>query len=218
MRISKILLTVCAAGACALLVSVRADDNPAQAAARAALMEKLNGTDDQSGAMPQQTNPPAQPTPPPIVVMPNGATVEQPNSSSVETNVVPTPAPAPTMPADVENKSKEASDEAAAKAKQDAEMAAAQKKADEAAAKKAKADQAAAEAKAKKEAKMAAEQKKSPAATVATETGATMIEAPPLPISAAKQAQLGALLEKYKADQITPAEYQAERAKILAQP
>jgi hypothetical protein len=46
----------------------------------------------------------------------------------------------------------------------------------------------------------------------------TPIEAPPLPITAAKQARLQALLEQYKADQITPAQYQAERQKILSEP
>ena len=39
-----------------------------------------------------------------------------------------------------------------------------------------------------------------------------------LPISATKQEQLQALLVKYKADQITPDEYQTQRAAILAQP
>jgi hypothetical protein len=42
--------------------------------------------------------------------------------------------------------------------------------------------------------------------------------APPLPISADKQAQLEQLLSRYKADEITPAQYQEERTKILAQP
>jgi len=44
------------------------------------------------------------------------------------------------------------------------------------------------------------------------------IVAPPLPISTSKESQLQALLEKYKADQITPAEYQKQRTAILAQP
>jgi hypothetical protein len=44
------------------------------------------------------------------------------------------------------------------------------------------------------------------------------IEAPPLPISSTKEAQLQALLEKYKANQITPEQYQTQRAKILAEP
>jgi len=45
-----------------------------------------------------------------------------------------------------------------------------------------------------------------------------VMTSPPLPISADKQQQLQALLEKYKADQLTPAEYQTQRAAILAQP
>jgi hypothetical protein len=50
------------------------------------------------------------------------------------------------------------------------------------------------------------------------ELGLKPIEAPLLPISAAKEAQLQALLVKYRADQITPEEYQKQRAEILAQP
>jgi hypothetical protein len=46
--------------------------------------------------------------------------------------------------------------------------------------------------------------------------GLQPITAPPLPISASQQAQLQALLEKYTASTITPEEYQAGRAKILA--
>jgi hypothetical protein len=42
--------------------------------------------------------------------------------------------------------------------------------------------------------------------------------APPLPISAEKQGQLQDLLSRYMADQITPTQYQEERAKIMAQP
>jgi hypothetical protein len=44
------------------------------------------------------------------------------------------------------------------------------------------------------------------------------IEGPPLPISADQNQRLTDLLQRYKTDQITPAEYQAERAKILAGP
>ena len=44
------------------------------------------------------------------------------------------------------------------------------------------------------------------------------ITGPPLPISAAKQSQLDILLDLYKADRITPAEYQKQRAAILAAP
>jgi hypothetical protein len=51
-----------------------------------------------------------------------------------------------------------------------------------------------------------------------TGLGLKPIEAPALPVSAAKEAQLKELLGKYKADQITPVEYQKQRAEILAQP
>jgi hypothetical protein len=40
---------------------------------------------------------------------------------------------------------------------------------------------------------------------------------PALPISVDKQQQLDGLLLRYKADQITPEQYQSERARILAQ-
>ncbi len=50
------------------------------------------------------------------------------------------------------------------------------------------------------------------------ELGLKPIDVPALPISATKEAQLRALLAKYKADQITPVEYQKQRAEILAQP
>jgi hypothetical protein len=50
------------------------------------------------------------------------------------------------------------------------------------------------------------------------ELGFKPIESPLLPVSAAQQAQLQALLAKYKANQVTPEEYHKQRAEILAQP
>jgi len=50
------------------------------------------------------------------------------------------------------------------------------------------------------------------------ELGLKPIEAPLLPVTATQQAQLRALLVKYKANQISPAEYHNQRAEILAQP
>jgi len=47
--------------------------------------------------------------------------------------------------------------------------------------------------------------------------GLKPIVAPPLPISPMQEAQLQALLEKYEANAITPEQYQAARAKILAE-
>jgi hypothetical protein len=43
-------------------------------------------------------------------------------------------------------------------------------------------------------------------------------EAIPSPFSAAKQQRLDALLSQYKADAITPQEYHAQRAAIIAAP
>jgi hypothetical protein len=43
------------------------------------------------------------------------------------------------------------------------------------------------------------------------------IEAPALPISSDKQQRLAELLQKYRADQLTPEQYHVERAKILGQ-
>jgi hypothetical protein len=42
-------------------------------------------------------------------------------------------------------------------------------------------------------------------------------DGPPLPISQDKQRRLSDLLQKYKADQLTPEQYHQERAKILAE-
>lgn len=56
------------------------------------------------------------------------------------------------------------------------------------------------------------------ATNIVKEPGLQPIVAPPLPIAADKQAQLNALLEKYEANAITAGQYQAERAKILAEP
>jgi hypothetical protein len=44
------------------------------------------------------------------------------------------------------------------------------------------------------------------------------LQGPEMPISADKVQRLHALLDRYKADLITPEQYQAERAKILATP
>jgi len=55
-----------------------------------------------------------------------------------------------------------------------------------------------------------------PAPAPQTISVSPVIAAPPLPISAEKQQKLHELLAKYQADQITPDEYQKQRAAILA--
>jgi hypothetical protein len=44
------------------------------------------------------------------------------------------------------------------------------------------------------------------------------LQSPPLPISAAKEQRLHQLLEQYRADLLSPEQYHAARAKILAEP
>jgi hypothetical protein len=50
------------------------------------------------------------------------------------------------------------------------------------------------------------------------ELGLKPIESPLLPVTATQQAQLQALLEKYKTNKISPEEYYKQRAEVLAQP
>ncbi|HTA95205.1 MAG TPA: hypothetical protein VK769_03695, partial [Verrucomicrobiae bacterium] len=88
MRISKFSSAICAVAVCANFISVRADDTPAQAAARAALEQKMQQLD----AQPAATN---AEVPPPIVVTSSGATQEQPATPApVETQSA-AAAPAP---------------------------------------------------------------------------------------------------------------------------
>ena len=230
MQISKLFPAVCAAAFCASFIAVRAQDTPAQAAARAALMDKMN----ELVAQPAQPAPPARPVPPPIVVTPSGATPVKP---SQPTNVVVIPPPVvhqpPAAPAPATKSVPATVVVQAAPAISDTE--------------------AQAKAKAALEQKMSETNWATPAAPPPPQTqpaattpvkpappavqpvvmpppppqnpnypgkdmGLGPITAPPLPISPAKQAQLQGLLERYKADQITPEQYHAERAKILAQP
>jgi hypothetical protein len=54
--------------------------------------------------------------------------------------------------------------------------------------------------------------------TVKTPSKFPPFQGPPSPLSAEQQQRLSELLRKYRADQITPEQYQTERAKILAGP
>jgi hypothetical protein len=152
MQISKWFSAVCAVAFCVSFITVRADDNPAQAAARAALEETTRNLDTQQAP----TNAAATA----VIVTPASvapAQTPEPAMSGVQ--------PAPTKPG-----------------------------------KKAEAPQTA----------------KAP--NLVKEPGLQPIVAPPLPISPDKQAQLQALLAKYKADLVTAEQYQTERAKILGDP
>lgn len=85
MRISNLLSALCAAAVCAGATTVRAQNTPAQAAALAALKQKMSEMD-------AQTPPPANPSLQPVVVTPAAAPVERTN---------PAVAPPPAAPAAV---------------------------------------------------------------------------------------------------------------------
>ena len=54
--------------------------------------------------------------------------------------------------------------------------------------------------------------------TVAAPSSFAPLHGPPSPLSPEKQQRLAELLRRYKADQLTPEQYQTERAKIRAEP
>jgi hypothetical protein len=83
MRTFKFSAAICAIAVCSNFISVRADDTPAQAAARAALEQKMQQLDTQPAATTAET--------PPILVTPSGATQEQPATPTPAEN----PATAP---------------------------------------------------------------------------------------------------------------------------
>jgi hypothetical protein len=192
MQTTKFSILICAFVACAPL-TMRATDTPAQAAARAQVVEKLQELEAQNPA----TNPPVAPRGmmAPVVATPTPA-------PTMSAPVITTPAMKPVNQAELqkEAKAKAKADKAAAKlkAKQDAERAKAE---------------AAAQAQIQSVKPMPA-----PSADVGSEIGLKALTAPALPISDSKEARLQALLTKYQADQISPEEYHRQRAEILAQP
>jgi hypothetical protein len=208
MQVSKFLLTVCTTAVCAGIISVHAQDNPAQAAARAALMEKIGETDTQAE---QTKNAP--------VLIDSSGVVTPPPAPTAETNQISTPpdAPAVAVPmAPMPAKSSLSSDnEAQAKARA-ALLEKMSQQPDETPTPMTPAPTKPLMPEVKPVAVI-------PADTTHTnypgkELGFTPIVAPPLPISMTKEQQLDALLAQYKADQISPGEYQKQRAAILAQP
>jgi hypothetical protein len=234
MTISKLSSVLCALAVGATCFTIRAEDNPAQAAARIALAKQLFEENGQ-----QSTNAP----------VPNAPSVPEATTSQASAQAA----------ADAQARQaadRKLADQQAAQAAAAAKLAKAQAKAQkEAAAAKAKTDKAAA-AKAKQaaadaKARQTADQKlagqpttaaaansgaKARAAAPASQTMAAPqpapvnwnnyegadslkpIAAPALPISASKADRLAALLSKYKADQLTPEEYHQQRAAILAEP
>jgi hypothetical protein len=195
MQFSKFMPLVCAAAFCGSFISVLADDNPAQAAARAALMQKMNELDAQQASTnaappPMGDNPSAaavaQPDQPVISVTASGATQEQPAATTLDND-----AQARALAA-LQQKMSELDKQTPSTAPETSLL--------------------------EPEAPEIEPAKPADADYPGKTLGLKPIEAPPLPVSAEKQAQLQALLVKYKADEVTPDQYQTERAKILAEP
>jgi len=234
MQFSKFRPLVCAAVFCAGFIYVHAQDNPAQAAARASLDAQMRALDAQQKV---SSNVTASPAVADTAAQARAMEALQEKMAAldaqqkVSSNVTASPAVADTA---AQARAMEALQEkmAALDAQQKAETTAAASSDNAAqtatrAALENKLRELNAQQAAMNAGKLAAAAPvQSP--VIATppaganypgkELGLPPITAPPLPISAAKDARLQALLAKYLADQVTAAEYQSNRAEILAEP
>jgi hypothetical protein len=193
MQTSRLFPVIALTALCAssLLVHAQDQDTPAQAAARAALMQKMAEMDNEESstnmAAPEQ---PASATPPVMNSQTNNmsATLPAPAPApmNAETNMpVATPAPSATMPAMAPMTNMPAASQT--------------------------------------QWPMSMPQTNPPpivntplpAPSVPAASGSPLT-APALPISASQQQELQALHQQYQANQISPVQYQEQRAKILA--
>jgi len=222
MRISKLLSAVSVAAFLAGSLAARAQDTPDQAAARAALMDKMSELNAQQNqptnaptaqtqtapavtAVPETTPPPvAAPAPPPVIVVTASGTEQEP--AGQPTNVVPVPPSAAAPVAPSGNSSMftpvpPPSNPDAQAGTPPPDLVPVQPA---------------------KPAAPAVAPAVKPAPANVSYAGKTLgfkpVEAPPPPVSAQKEAELQALLARYMANQVSPDEYQKERAAILAEP
>lgn len=215
MQVSKSWLAVCATIVCAAFLSVHAQDTPAQAAARAALLQSMR----EPAAAPSapQTPPPAPAPQPPVAPV-------APAAPAAASPAITAPAAAPVALAsqplnpDAQAAARAALLQSMGQTEIPATAPAYAVVAPVAVAptttKPAPTTPAAPDAK-----PVATNPAKASNAIVpGQEPGFPPMVAPALPISAAKQQQLDALLAQYKANLISPEEYQKQRADILAAP
>jgi hypothetical protein len=197
MRISKLYLVICAAALCASRPILRADDNPNQAAARAALEQQMQSMDAQQATPNASSSAPAESA---KAAAPAAASTQSPATnppaaaaSSGNSLFGPVPPPSEGLPASaISGQSTSTSNTPTAVQTQTSAT--------------------------NQSLLMEPSQNNDAANKSAKELGLKPIVAPPLPISADKQAQLRALLQKYEAGSISPVEYQVERKKILNLP
>jgi len=210
MQIRKCLLAVCFAVA-VLSVQAAGVETPAQVKAREALLKKLQEIDAAAAVTnaPAVTNAtaPAEPVPPAAVAPAAAAATAAaivaeptPAPAAAQINGVPTPADPAVIEKARESMRKKMDEVAAAQLAAEAQQQAPTQP-----------------AASPKPQQIAKNPENPPSKPPKHQTSLALppIEAPPLPISAEKKQQLDALLTRYKADQITPDQYQAERAKIL---
>ena len=248
MRISKLLPVVCALAAGATVLTARADDNQAQAAARAALGQQMPEVNAQPS-----TNAAMASTDANVVMAPvdkkaakakakadkaaAAAKAKEEQAAAAQATrdaqlkaVNSQPAPLlPSSPASVPAASPEIQVQTVQTAQTTVDAAAKQgadKKVEAELAALAAAGAASTNTTAQVQAPPANPSAPAPAPSakpaegnyVGKDLGMKPIASPDLPISAAKASQLQALLAKYKADQISPEEYHKQRAAILAEP
>lgn len=268
MRVPKLLLTVCAASVCSSFICARAADTPAQAAARAALeqkMQELNAQSSQTNAAPaatQKESPPAQPAPSAAAIQtpPPAATVNSTPSSETNTEAqaeaqaaleekmrqlnaesggqkqgapvlvnssgavvveTPTNQPAPVMAAPTATTPSSGGSglfEPVAPTPPNTEAQAAAQEALQQKIGEVNQGQVAAQpaAPVTQPTFSGSSRAASSASYAAKEPGFPPIVAPPLPISASKEAQLQALTAKYIANEISPEAYFKQREEILS--
>jgi hypothetical protein len=201
MQVSKFLLAFCATTVCAGFLSLQAQDTPAQAAARSALMNSLGQPPTATPSAPKTQLPPPTapkaPTPPATPVAPAAPVVAAPAAVPVATASQP-------LDSDAQAACRAALLQAMGLPASSAPAAVA--------------PIVAAPAPPPVKPVASSPAKAVTASTVGNESGYMPIVAPPLPISATKQHELDALLAHYKADQITPEEYHKQRSIILAEP
>jgi hypothetical protein len=219
MQVSKSLLAVCAATVCAGFISSHAQDTPAQAAARAALMQSMGQPAIAAPTAPK-TPPPApasKPNPPVAPATPVAPVTASPAATT------PAPAPVAMTPQPLNPDAQAAARAALLQSMGQTDIPAAATSAPTVVApvvvaptptKPAPTIPAAPEMK-----PVATNPAKASNAIIpGREPGFPPMVAPALPISSGKEQQLDALLAQYKANLISPEEYQKQRATILAAP
>jgi hypothetical protein len=214
MRFPKPFGILCATALCASILPVRADDNPAQAAARAAVLQKMQEQDAAGTNVAPAATPPSAPVVvAPVIPVPAQPVVVQPVTT------VPAPAPDATM-----NPTASSTDNAAQAAARAAVLQKMQEQ-DAAGINAAPADATSSApvvaAPVTTVSVVTTNPTPAPAPVAAPTVAAPStpvyrpIIAPSLPISADQQARLQALDAKYSANQITPLDYFTQREAIM---